>query len=209
MTGETHKKGRLFVLSAPSGSGKTTVKNLVMKKLPDLVYSVSYTTRPMRPGEINGRDYNFVDDQTFRRMIDAGELLEWAEVFGRYCYGTGKAWVEGKLFAGHNVVADLDVAGAASVRKLMPEAILIFMAPPGLAELRRRLVGRCTETEEEVSRRLSEAEVEINKRDIYDFLLVNDDLDATADELAGIIETGQGTAMKEMESFWSKFFTEK
>ena len=138
--------GRLFVLSAPSGSGKSTVKSLLLARRPELVYSVSFTTRTPRPGEVDGRDYNFVTEDRFREMIGSGDFLEWAEVFGRF-YGTGRAWVSDHLGAGRSVLADLDVKGGASVRALMPEAVLIFMTPPSARELRRRLSGRRTETD--------------------------------------------------------------
>lgn len=199
------KTGRLFVLSAPSGAGKSTVKELVMRKLPNLLYSVSYTTRQPRPGEVDGRDYNFVSEDEFRAMIGRGDFLEWAEVFGRF-YGTGRAWVSSRLAEGRDVLADLDVVGAAAVKKGAPEATLIFMAPPSVLELRRRLSGRNTETAEESARRLAGAKAEIESRHVYDFLLINDELERAADELAAIIQRGEGRAMAESEDFWQKFF---
>ena len=197
--------GRLFVLSAPSGSGKSTLKDRVLKLLPELVYSVSFTTRQPRPGEVDGRDYNFVTPEKFKAMIEAGDFLEWAEVFGRF-YGTGRAWVEERLAAGHDVLADLDVAGAASVRKLEPDAVLIFMVPPTAAELGRRLTARQTETLEEAKRRLTRARAEVGRRHIYDYLLINDDLDRSTEELFNIIKNGQGRPMSDMERFWPEFF---
>ncbi|UQZ90794.1 guanylate kinase [Deltaproteobacteria bacterium Smac51] len=205
MTENTKKKGRLFVLSAPSGSGKSTVKELVMRRLPDLVYSVSYTTRNPRPGEVDGRDYNFVVNEKFRAMIDEGDFLEWAEVFGRF-YGTGRHWVEDRLAAGNDVLADLDVLGASSVKKQMPEATLIFMVPPSAIELGRRLAGRNTETVEEARNRLARARSEIDRRHVYDFLVINDDLETAASEMIEIIEHGRGRSMSEMENFWPVFF---
>ena len=204
-TDEIKEAGRFFVLSAPSGSGKSTLKDRVLKLLPDLVYSVSYTTRPPRPGEVDGRDYNFVSLEKFQAMIEAGEFLEWAEVFGRH-YGTGRAWVTDRLAAGLDVLADLDVAGAASVRKLMPGAVLIFMTPPTAEELRRRLRTRSTESSEEARRRLDRARAEIGRRHIYDFLLINDDLEGATRELVEIIKTGRGRTMSDMEAFWPDFF---
>lgn len=206
-SGRENAKGRLFVLSAPSGSGKSTVKDRVLDRLPELVYSVSYTTRRPRPGEVDGRDYNFVSEEEFKEMRDSGLLLEWAEVFGRF-YGTGRPWVEAKLEAGLHVLLDIDVVGAASVRRLSPEAVLIFMAPPSLAELRRRLVGRRTETDEELGRRLSEARREIEHRSIFDFLVINDDLDRAVEEMAAIITEGRGRPMAGAEAFWAGFLAE-
>ncbi len=206
MTSNIDKKaGRLFVLSAPSGSGKSTLKDMVLRRLPDLVYSISYTTRPPRPGEVDGLDYNFIDKDQFQAMIKAGEFLEWAEVFGRF-YGTGKVWVEARLARGQNVLADIDVVGAASVRALEPQATLIFMVPPTEAELSRRLLSRRTETAEETALRLKQARSEIACRAMFDFLLINDDVDRTLDELVGIIEKGQGRRMSDSTDFWPSFF---
>jgi guanylate kinase len=205
MSDNVQKTGRLFVLSAPSGAGKSTVKDMVMRKLPSLVYSVSYTTRQPRPGEVDGRDYNFVSEAEFRAMIGRGDFLEWAEVFGRF-YGTGRAWVLSRLAEGHDVLADLDVVGAASVKGQSPEATLIFMAPPSALELKRRLSGRNTEGPEESARRLAGARAEIESRHVYDFLLINDELERAADELLAIIERGEGQAMAASEDFWQNFF---
>lgn len=206
MTADHNRPGRLIVLSAPSGAGKSTLKDLVLKRMPALVYSVSYTTRPPRPGEVDGRDYNFIPMESFKKMVDRDEFLEWAEVFGRHRYGTGRAWVEARLAEGRDVIADLDVAGAASVRKLKPEALLVFMVPPTAAELRRRLAGRRTESEEETARRLAEARAEIDRRFMYDFLLINDGLDRTLAEFEEIIRYGRGRAMAGTEDFWPRFF---
>ncbi len=197
--------GRLFVLSAPSGAGKSTVKNLVMKRLPSLLYSVSYTTRKPRPGEENGRDYNFVGEDEFKAMIGAGDFYEWAEVFGRF-YGTGRTWVLNRLAEGRDVLLDLDVEGARRVKEKSPEAALIFMVPPTAMELRRRLTARNTESPEETSCRLAGAKAEIESRRIFDFLLINDDAEKAAGDLANIIESGQGFSMAESEAFWRNFF---
>lgn len=199
-------KGGLFVLSAPSGSGKSTLKDRVLQRLPKLVSSVSYTTRQPRPGEVDGRDYNFVSENDFKKMIAQGHFLEWAEVFGRF-YGTSRHWVEQRLAEGRHVLLDIDVVGAASVHQLDPAAILIFMVPPSLAELRRRLSDRRTEAPEELARRLTEARKEIERRDMFNYLLINDDLGRTADELAAIIGRGQGRPMAGSEAFWTEFLT--
>ncbi len=200
--------GRLFVLSAPSGAGKSTLADIIRRRLPGLVYSVSYTTRPPRPGEVDGVDYNFVTPERFKEMIAGREFLEWAEVFGRF-YGTGRAWVEDKLAAGLEVLADLDVAGAASVKAVRPESTLVFMVPPTAGELRRRLTARRTESAEETSRRLGQARAEIERRHIYDFLLINDDLDRAADEFLEIIRHGRGRPMSGTEAFWPEFFRDE
>jgi len=200
--------GRFFVLSAPSGSGKTTVVRGLLARRPELVYSVSFTTRVPRPGEVDGRDYNFVTEARFRAMIGAGDLLEWAEVYG-HLYGTGRSWVEERLRAGQNVLAELDVKGAASVRALLPRVVLIFMAPPSAGELRRRLSGRRTEPVPELSRRLAEARAEIEASHIYDFLLVNDRLEEAVNGLEEIVFQGRGRPMAEAEPFWRIFFNDQ
>jgi len=200
--------GRFFVLSAPSGAGKSTVKDLLLERRPELVYSVSFTTRAPRPGEIEGRDYNFVTEDRFREMIEAEEFLEWAEVFGRF-YGTGRRWVSDHLGAGRNVLADLDVNGGASVRALMPEAVLIFMVPPTAMELKRRLSGRRTESALETDLRMAEARVEADRSRIYDFLLINDRLEDAVDGLEEIIFHGRGRPMVEAGSFWRIFFNDQ
>jgi guanylate kinase len=197
--------GRLFVLSAPSGTGKSTVESLLLARRPELVYSVSFTTRSPRPGEVNGQNYHFVTEDRFREMIEAGDFLEWAEVFGRF-YGTGRSWVADHLRAGRSVLADLDVQGGASVRALMPEAVLIFMVPPSAGELRRRLSDRRTETASELDRRLAEVRVEIERSLIYDFLLINDRLEEAVDGLEEIIFHGRGRPMAEAGPFWRDFF---
>ncbi|MDR1044056.1 MAG: guanylate kinase [Candidatus Adiutrix sp.] len=202
------KSGRLFVLSAPSGSGKSTLKDLALQRLPELVYSVSYTTRRPRPGEIDGRDYNFISEERFQAMVDGRDFLEWAGLFGRH-YGTGRAWVLERLRQGRDVLADLDVTGAASVRRLMPGATLIFMAPPTVGELRRRLSSRRTESAEEAGRRLTQAREEIARRRIYDYLLINDRLDDSLEQLVAIIKFGRGRPMAEMENFWPAFFADQ
>ena len=200
--------GRFVVLSAPSGSGKSTVKEKLLARRPDLGYSVSFTTRPPRPGEVDGRDYNFVTLDRFKEMAEAGEFLEWAEVFGRF-YGTSRRWVSDRLKTGHSILADLDVKGGASVRALMPEAVLVFMAPPSAAELRRRLSERRTESAQELDRRLAAARAEIDLSRIYDFLLVNDCLENAVDSLEEIIFFGRGRPMSESGPFWREFFNDR
>jgi guanylate kinase len=200
------KSGRFFVISAPSGSGKTTVVNLLLARRPELVYSVSFTTRAPRLGEADGQDYNFVTEDQFQEMIEAGVFLEWAEVFGCF-YGTGLQWVEERLKAGHEVLAVLDVQGGASVRRLMPEAVLVFMIPPSVGELRRRLSGRRTESVPELDRRLTLARAEIEASHIYDFLLINDQLEETVNGLEEIIFHGRGEPMAEAgAAFLAGFF---
>jgi guanylate kinase len=179
--------------------------SLLLARRPELIYSVSFTTRPPRPGEIDGRDYNFVTWDKFKKMAEAGDFLEWAEVFDR-CYGTGRRWVLDRLETGRLVLADLDVTGGASVRALMPEAVLIFMVPPKASELQRRLSSRRTETDSEIDHRLAKVKSEVESSRIYDFLLINDKLEETVDGLEEIIFHGRGRPMVEAGSFWLDFF---
>ena len=174
----------LFVLSAPSGTGKTTLVRRLLKARDDLRLSVSHTTRAPRPGEQEGVSYYYVGVDTFRRLVDEGAFLEWAEVHGNY-YGTSRAEVE-RLFAeGYHVLCDVDVQGGASIREAAPESLSIFVVPPSLEELARRLRGRGTETEEALRVRLGNARGELAHAPRYDYIVMNDALDdAQADLLA-------------------------
>ena len=180
-------RGKLIVVSGPSGAGKSTVISRVMQRRHDLCFSVSATTRDPRPGEVNGVDYFFVTWDEFDRMIGEDELLEHAE-YVTNCYGTPRAYVEQRLNEGMNVVLDIEVLGARQVRKKMPGAVLIFIAPPSLIELERRLRGRGTDTEEAVQGRLARARQEYQEADFYDYLIVNDDAEKAAKQLGAIIE---------------------
>lgn len=177
----------LIVLSAPSGGGKTTVLKKVMAVLPGLVFSVSHTTRPPRPGEVDGRDYYFVSRQEFLAMQEGTPpgFLEWAEVHGNL-YGTGRAEVERQLQAGQDVILDIDVQGALQVRNAAAP-VLIFIAPPTLAELEARLRRRGTESEDTIRLRLDNARKELALADRYDYLIVNDCLEEAIDSLRAII----------------------
>lgn len=182
-------QGDLFVVSAPSGTGKTTlVRALLAHHLSiasQLRYSVSHTTRPARAGEVNGRDYFFVSHDEFGQLIEAGSFLEWADVFGRR-YGTSRG-VVGELRAqGFDVLLDIDVQGALQVKEKMPEAQLVFVLPPSYQELERRLRSRQTDAPEQVERRLQVACREVARVDCYDYVIVNEDLVAATDALASI-----------------------
>jgi guanylate kinase len=168
-------KGRLFVLSGASGAGKDTLLLEVMNLHPELQRCVTYTTRAPRPGEREGVDYHFVDVPEFRRMIEAGGLLEWAEVYGRY-YGNSREWVMGRLEAGVSVILRIDVQGALTVKRMMPDAVLIFVAPPSMGELERRLRSRASENSEELRIRLKAAGWEMERAGSFDYFVVNDDV---------------------------------
>lgn len=179
--------GRLFVISAPSGTGKTTLLRHVMAGIPGLVFSVSHTTRLPRAGEREGSDYHFVSQQDFLDMRDSGSFLEWAFVHDNY-YGTSLQEVHGRLGQGLDIILDIDVQGAAVVRRSTAlEASHIFIIPPGLQELERRLRGRGTESEEKLRTRLQNARKEMEAARDYQYLIVNDVFDEAAEVLRAII----------------------
>ncbi len=187
----TAQRGKLFVITAPSGAGKTTLTKALLAENPDLHFSVSFTTRAPRAGEQHGRDYFFVDRARFEAMIAADQLLEHARVFDNY-YGTGRAQVEGELAAGRNVLLDIDWQGARQVRAHLAESVLIFIMPPSLAELERRLRGRATDSEEVIRRRLSEALAEMAHWDEFDYVIVNDEVPRALAALREVM-TGRNT----------------
>jgi guanylate kinase len=186
------ERGRLLVLAAPSGAGKTSLVHALLGRLPDLRFSVSYTTRPARSSEKDGRDYQFVSPARFERMVADGEFLEYANVFGHW-YGTGRRHVEDQLDKGLTVLLEIDWQGARQVRESAPAAISIFILPPSVAELERRLRGRKTDSEETIRRRLGEAVDDMHHWSEFDYALVNDDLERTADALEAIAR-GRGAA---------------
>ncbi|MEE1308164.1 MAG: guanylate kinase [Anaerovibrio sp.] len=181
------RKGLLILISGPSGTGKGTVCDLLRKNHPEISYSISATTRQPRPGEQDGVNYYFYDKEKFRQMIDAGELLEWAEVYGNY-YGTPKQKVLDRLNAGEDILLEIDTQGALNVMKAVPEGLFIFLLPPSLEELANRLKGRGTETEESLQRRLGAAVDEIKIAHNYRYVVVNDKVEAAEKAIVGIIE---------------------
>lgn len=182
------RRGRLVVLAGPSAVGKSSVVREVRTRLPELVFSVSATTRDPRPGEVDGKDYRFTSREEFQRMIDSGELLEWAEIHGGLQRsGTPAAPIEEALEAGKPVLVEVDLAGARAVRQAMPEALLVFMAPPSWDVLVQRLTGRGTETEDVVARRLETARVELAAQDEFDTVIVNEDVSRACDELVSLL----------------------
>ena len=179
--------GQLFIISAPSGAGKTTILRQVMLDLPGLAFSVSHTTRAPRVGEVNGRDYHFVDRDSFDRLRAAGDFLEWAEVHGNY-YGTSKSGVTAQLAAGSDVILDIDVQGAHQVKGLgEPRAISLFILPPSLAELKKRLSGRNTDSAEVIQLRLANAVREIGAASAYDHQISNDQLAEAVEMVKAVI----------------------
>ena len=180
-------RGRLFVLSGPSGVGKGTLRTRALKGIEGLAYSVSCTTRSPRPEDREGVDYRFVSEDEFTRMAEQGLFLEHARVHGGPRYGTLREDVERELDAGHDVLLEIDVQGALQVRSLVPDSVMIFVLPPSEAELERRLRGRHTETESELRSRLESAKRELQQAEKYDHVLMNDDLDRASEGLRRII----------------------
>jgi guanylate kinase len=175
------------VISGPSGAGKGTVIALVKRKLDGVVTSVSATTRAPRPGEADGREYHFLSREAFEEAVAAEEFLEWVE-YSSDLYGTLRAEVEGRLARGEDVILEIELVGARAVRKVLPEAVAVFIAPPSMAELAQRLRGRGTETDEAIARRLSIATTEVAAAGEFDHVVVNDDAERAATEVAAIIE---------------------
>lgn len=179
-------RGLLFVVSAPSATGKTTVIEQLVQVLPSLKMSRSYTSRACRAGEVDGVDYNFVSRETFEAMIARGEFLEWADVFGNY-YGTGRAETEARLATGDDLVLVIDVQGARQVRERRPETVAVFMLPPSFAVLEERLRKRSSDPEDAMQRRLETARHEVAAVAAYDYVVINDVLERCVGELAGIV----------------------
>jgi guanylate kinase len=181
------QSGELFIISAPSGAGKTTLVKRLVGAMPDLVFSVSHTTRPLRPGEVHGSDYYFVDRETFEEMTARGEFLEYAEVFGNL-YGTARSAVEELMGRGKSVLLDIDWQGARMVREAMPRARSIFILPPSLQELERRLRDRGQDAEGVIAHRMRDAAAEMSHHDEYDYIVVNDDLESALADLRAIVQ---------------------
>ena len=179
-------KGGVFIISGPSGSGKDTVMTELFKKMPELLFSISSITRAMRVGEREGEKYNFITRERFEDMLKNDRLLEHNEFVGNY-YGTPREPVERAVANGQDMVIEVDVNGAAQIREKMPEAVSIFIMPPSFAELKRRLSGRGTESEELIQTRLASALGEIKRAAEYDYIVVNEDITAAADDIMSVI----------------------
>ena len=182
--------GNLYVVAAPSGAGKTTLVRLLIEQEAGVHLSVSFTTRPPRPGELDGRDYHFVDAAEFRAMIARQEFLEWAEVHGNF-YGTSNKWIAEQLAAGHDVLLEIDWQGAQQVRSAFPEAIGIFILPPSMDELTSRLTARGTDSADVIARRLAAAQAEMRHVGEFDYVIINASLEQALDDLRAVVRASR------------------
>jgi guanylate kinase len=187
-------RGKLFVIAAPSGAGKTSLVRALIQRQPTLRFSISYTTRTKRPNERHEHDYFFVDKATFERMVAAGEFLEHARVFDNY-YGTSRAQVESLMNSGENVLLEIDWQGAQQVRRALPECRSIFILPPSLAELERRLRSRATDSDEVIARRLRDSKADMSHWSEFDYVVVNRDFERATADLEAIV-CGQGDHLR-------------
>lgn len=187
---ESFQNGTLFVVSAPSGAGKTTLCNEIRKRFPDLAYSVSHTTRPPRPGEKNGVDYYFISRDEFQQRIRENKWAEWAEVHGNY-YGTSLKTIEAVVCQGRNLLLDIDVQGAEQMRSSFPGAVTIFIMPPSFDVLKKRLKDRGTDSDDVIARRLDNARWEMEQNALYDHVIVNDNLETAVNEMVDLF-AGRG-----------------
>ena len=183
----TNTKGCMFILSAPSGAGKTTLCRALLHQFPDLAYSISYTTRMPRANEVDGKDYFFVTEDVFKNGITHGRWAEYAQVHGKY-YGTSAEWIAKTLTAGVDILLDIDVQGAAQITARFPDTITIFIMPPSMDELSRRLTSRGTEDSEDFKTRLTNALEEMRHKDAYRHIIINDDLDIATRQLIEIVD---------------------
>ncbi|MCL5031312.1 MAG: guanylate kinase [Bacteroidetes bacterium] len=182
----SNRKGVIIAVSAPSGTGKTTIVKKILEEFPDLVFSISATTRQKRDNEIEGVDYFFITENEFKKKIDNGEFVEW-EKFYDYYYGTYKSFIEGNIDKGKSVIVEIDVNGALSLKKIYPKSILIFIYPPSFEELKNRLKKRNTEDEADYKKRIERAKMELSLKPKFDYLIENKDLEKALLETKNLI----------------------
>ncbi len=195
------RRGVIFILSAPSGAGKTTIWRAALKRMPEVEFSVSLTTRAKREGEVNGINYHFVTDDEFRQRVDRGELAEWVENFG-HCYGTPRVPLENAISAGRDILVEIEVRGARCLRESYPrDSVSIFVLPPSFQVLESRLRARATENEPAIQRRLETAKSEMREYPEYDYLIINDDLDRAVDLLVAVMKAEKSRISRLREGF--------
>ncbi|MBK8524620.1 MAG: guanylate kinase [Betaproteobacteria bacterium] len=182
--------GHLYIVTAPSGAGKTTLVRMLLENDSGIGLSISYTTRAPRTGEIDGREYRFTDPETFRGMVARGEFLEWAEVHGNY-YGTSQLWIAAEMAAGRDVLLEIDWQGAQQVREHFPLAIGVFIMPPSMAELENRLTGRGTDSAAVIARRLAAAQDEMRHVPEFDYVIINDELQQALGDLLSVVRASR------------------
>ena len=182
--------GTLFIVTAPSGAGKTTLVSGLLERDPQVRLSVSYTTRAPRAGEVNGQHYHFIDVPGFRALRDKGEFLEWAEVHNNY-YGTSKRWLEEQTRAGGDILLEIDWQGAQQVRKVFPKAVGVFILPPSVEELERRLRGRGTDSEDVIARRVLAARGEMRHVAEFDYVIINENLPTAIEDLVAVVRASR------------------
>jgi len=195
--------GTLYIISAPSGAGKTSLVKALLEKLAGVSVSVSHTTRAARPGEQNGLDYHFVEKAEFERLVADGEFLEHAKVFDNY-YGTRRATVLETLESGTDVILEIDWQGARQVYKAFPQAVRVFILPPGREALRQRLTGRGQDSEEVINRRMSDAVSEMSHYNEFDYLVFNDDFDVALDELVSLLRARRLRSEQQQQRYASE-----
>ncbi|UFS68951.1 guanylate kinase [Geomonas sp. RF6] len=201
---EFRREGALFVISAPSGAGKTTLCKEIIDIFPNLRHSVSYTTRTPRPGEVHGRDYFFVGQDEFSRMVAAGEFAEWAEVHGNF-YGTSLKILQEHRAAGIDLILDIDCQGARTLKGRFDGGVYIFILPPTMEELRRRLTGRSSDTAEVIERRIENASSEISQARWYDYIIVNDQFPVAVEQLKSVLIAEQCRTSRVLQGLSSRF----
>ncbi|HJV35125.1 guanylate kinase [Geomonas sp.] len=200
----TKREGVLYVISAPSGAGKTTLCKEIIDIFPNLRHSVSYTTRTPRNGEVHGRDYFFVGKEEFSRMVEAGEFAEWAEVHGNF-YGTSLAVLKECRSQGIDLILDIDCQGASQLKSRFEGGVYIFVLPPSIAELRRRLDNRSSDSQEVIERRIKNASGEIKEARWYDYIIVNDKFEVAVEQLKSVLIAEQCRAFRLLGSLSSTF----
>ncbi len=181
-----HHPGNVFVVSAPSGAGKSTLAQRLVRTVPGLIFSISFTTRKPRPGEVDGQDYFFIDDERFDAMVREGGFVEWVQVYG-HRYGTGRDWLNEMLATGLDVLLDIETTGALNLRRAIPDARMVFILPPSAASLEARLRSRGKDSEEQIGIRLKHARHEMELYHAYDYLVMNDDLELAYKQFESIV----------------------